>query len=128
MSEKLPPKQEAAVLALLTESSYERAAEKVGVNPRTLYRWMHTPRFFAAWQESRRHNLRRATSRIQYAAQHAVSCLITVMADKTAPHAARIAAAKTLLDTAYRSNEQEDLAERIANLEAAARAAEGAQQ
>lgn len=126
MSEKLslPAKQEAAILALQVEPSYERVAEKVGITPRTLNRWMNTPAFFAAWQESRRQNLRRATSRIQYAAQHAVSCLITVMADKEAPHSARIAAAKTLLETAYRSSEQEDMAERIAALELAAKAGE----
>src|SRR5690349_7430661 len=99
MSQKLSGKKEKAIFALLSELTYEAAAKKAGVDPRTLYRWLHDPQFYAAWQEARRQNLRRATARLQTAAHFAVNCLLKVMADDTAPPAARVTAARAILDT-----------------------------
>lgn len=119
MSQKLSGKQEKAILALLSELTYEAAAKKSGVDPRTLYRWLREPQFYAAWCEARRTNLRRATARLQTAAHFAVNCLLRVMADEMAPHAAKVAAARAVLDSAYRATESDDFSSRLEALEAA---------
>jgi len=48
LREKLGPKKEAAILALLTARSIEDAARTAEVPPRTLYRWLQEPEFDAA--------------------------------------------------------------------------------
>ena len=57
-------------------------------------------------------------ARIQRAADDAVTTLHDVARDDQAPPSSRISAAKTILDIAYRSLEQEDLALRMDALEA----------
>lgn len=52
--EKLSRKQEAAVAALLTESTLCRAAERARVGEVTLWRWLKEPGFKAAYREARR--------------------------------------------------------------------------
>ena len=52
--EKLGPKKEAAILALLSSQSMEDAARVAGVIPRTLYRWLGEPAFNAAYCNARR--------------------------------------------------------------------------
>src|SRR5690606_8839812 len=46
--QKLTSKQEAVIAALLTEPSYLAAADKAGVSPSTVYRWMRLPAFRSA--------------------------------------------------------------------------------
>jgi len=51
---KLTPKQEQAMLALLTNQGVDNAARAVGIAPRTLYRWMNEPLFDKAYRKARR--------------------------------------------------------------------------
>ena len=51
---QLRPKQEQAILALLTNPSVEHAARAVKITPRTLYRWLNEPAFEKAYRQARR--------------------------------------------------------------------------
>jgi hypothetical protein len=56
-------------------------------------------------------------SGLQQAAGKAVTVLVAIAEDGAAPAPARVSAAKTILDQAFRGMEVLDLAERIAQLE-----------
>jgi hypothetical protein len=120
MAGKLTGRQEQALWALLREPGVEAAARAAGVGARSLYRWLNDPMFASAYQAARRDALSLATGRLQTAAQDAVTALTEVMKDPCAPPAARVAAARTVLDVAFRASELEDIEKRLANLEAAA--------
>jgi hypothetical protein len=62
--------------------------------------------------------LAHATARLQIACSKAVVTLEAVMDDRTAIASARVAAAKAVLEIAHRLTEQEDVIERLTQLEA----------
>ncbi len=115
---QLLPKQQKALAALLTEPTILAAADKVGVNERTLHRWLEEPAFDTAYRTARREAVRQAIARLQQVSSAAVSVLETVMNDGDEKGATRVAAAKTVLETAIRAVELEDLAARLSELEA----------
>ncbi|HWH56484.1 MAG TPA: hypothetical protein VN682_02575, partial [Terriglobales bacterium] len=61
----------------------------------------------------------KSVSRLQHASGAAVSTLLTVMADRTAPHASRVRAADSVLDRGMKAIELEDLEARLQRLERA---------
>ena len=69
LREKLGPKKEAAILALLTARSIGDAARTSDVPPRTLYRRLQEPEFDAAYRKARRAAFAQATARVQQAAE-----------------------------------------------------------
>ena len=113
----LTPKQQKALAALLSEPTILAAADKVGVNERTLHRSLEEPAFETAYRTARREAVRQAVARLQQVSTHAVTVLVTVMASKETPPATRVAAAKTVLEMAVRAVELEDLAARLDALE-----------
>lgn len=114
---KLTAKQEAAILALLTARSIEEAARTTNVPPRTLHRWLQEPRFQAAYRKARRAASAQSTARLQQATSAAVSTLLKIMVDTTAPAATRVRAADSVLGHARQAGQIEDVEERIAALE-----------
>lgn len=122
MAGKLTAKQHRALEALLSEPKIVDAADKAGVGERTLRRWLQAPFFSQAYRQARRDAVSVATGRLQQVAADAVSTLHAVMKEETAPHSARVTAAKTALDLAVRAIENDDMLARIEALESAARA------
>jgi len=61
LREKLGPKKEAAILALLTARSIEDAARNAQIPARTLYRWLQEPEFDAVYRKARRAAFAQAT-------------------------------------------------------------------
>lgn len=118
-TERLTPRQERALLALLAKPSITAAAKGAKIGERTLRRWLTQPAFAKSYRAARRESVERATARLQHAATDAVRTLVDVMNDNAATHAARVAAARTVLEETRRSAELDDLAERVATLEAA---------
>ena len=55
--DKIGPKKEAAILALLTARGIEDAAKTANVPARTLYRWLKEPAFDAAYRRGREKSL-----------------------------------------------------------------------
>ena len=113
----LTAKQERALLALMGERTLDDAAKSARVGQRTLRRWLQQPTFRAAFLELRREVLGAATARLQAVACDAVDALHSVVLDRQAPPAARVSAARTVLDQANRAVEIEDLSVRVAQLE-----------
>jgi hypothetical protein len=116
----LTPRQERVLRGLLSEPSVDAAARAACVPTRTVYRWLRQPLFQGAYQVARRDALRLATGRLQTATGDAVTTLMIVMRDSAAPHAARVNAARVVLDVALKATELEDIERRLADLEQAA--------
>jgi len=119
---KFRGKKEAAVAALLTQRNLEDAARAVDVSPKTLLRWMKEPEFDAAYREARRAAFGQSIARLQQASGAAVTTLLKVMLDQSAPASSRVRAADSVLDHTAKAIEIEDIEVRVSELE---RAAEG---
>ena len=116
---KLTPKQEQAVLALLTNQGVDNAARAVGIAPRTLYRWMNEPLFDRAYRKARRASFGQGTARLQQASGAAVSSILKIMLDPQAPASTKLRAAELVLTFGAKAIEIEDLEARVAELERA---------
>lgn len=117
----LTTKQMKAVEALLQAETIRHAAEMAGISERTLYRWLKDPRwehFQAEYGDARRQATRHAVGRLQAASSDAVTILRRIMFDESQQGAARVAAARSILEFAFKGSELQDLSERIAALEA----------
>ena len=120
--ERLTKKQDQAIAALLLHPTMGAAAGAIGVNVTTLTRWMRVPTFHDSYMQARRDSVSQAIASVQAATGEAVETLRAVMRDTDAPAGSRVAAARTVLDTAIRGMELEDISERLAQLEAAVNA------
>jgi hypothetical protein len=116
--EKLSRKQDQAITALVTCASITEAAAQSGLAEVTLRRWLKQDDFQTAYREARRAVVQHAIVAVQRATGEAVETLRGVMHDAEAPASARVSAAKSILDTAVKAVELEDLEARIAALEA----------
>ena len=119
---KLGRKMEAAIAALLTQRNQEEAAREAGVSKRTLHRWLKMPAFHTAYLEARRAAMFQANARLQQAASAAVSTLLKIMIDPSAPASARVRAADRVLERGRQGLETEDLEIRLTALEQASEA------
>lgn len=114
----LTAKQEKALTALLQSPDVPSAALAAGVTAQTLFRWLRENDCFkTAYREARREVVAQAVSQISANASKAARTLCDVCDDGDAPAGARVSAAKTLLDLAFRGVELDDLAARVELLE-----------
>lgn len=110
-------KMDRLIVALLENSTLEKAAASLEISTATLWRWTQDEEFQEAFLKARRQAFSKSVSRLQHASGAAVSTLLTVMADRTAPHASRVRAADSVLDRSLKAIEIEDLEFRIQQLE-----------
>ena len=122
---KLKPKQEAAILALLTARTVEEAASTAGVPPRTLHRWMREPVFDAGLREAKRAAFGQGIARLHQMCSAAVTTLGRVMVDAKTPPATKVRAADSILNHTARAIEIEDVEARVSALEASVAAERG---
>ena len=116
----LRPEQEQGIAALLREPTVQKAAEAIGVDESTVYRWLREPAFTQMYRDARREAFRHAISLTQKYAPHAVQTLMKVASDPAASHSAKVAAATALLKFSRESIELDDVVERVEALEQAA--------
>jgi hypothetical protein len=121
---KFGRKKEEAVAALLVQRNLEDAARAVGISAKTLLRWMKEPEFDAAYREARRAAFGQSVARLQQATGAAVSTLLKIMVDSTAPASTRVRAADSVLDHSAKAIEIEDIEARVAALEKETQVAE----
>lgn len=114
---KLSSKREAAILALLETGSVEQAAEQVGIGAATLTRWLQQEEFQIQYHAARHHVFQMGLARLASLTGKAIETLHTIMADPLAKGAARVMAARTVLDVAVRTIQAEDVEARLAALE-----------
>jgi hypothetical protein len=120
---KFDRKKEAAIAALLTQRNLEEAAKAVGIDAKTLQRWMKIPEFDAAYREAKRAAFGQTIARLHQVSSAAAATLGKVMVDPGTPASARVRAAESILNHTIRAIEIDDLEARIAGLERAAEAA-----
>ncbi len=113
----LTTQQHAALVALLEHPTVKEAAQASGLHKATVYRWLGQPAFRSAYREARREAVARATARLQHLTGEAAEVLREVMNDPAQQGAARVGAARLVLDYAARMTEAEDLASRVEALE-----------
>ncbi|WP_333767733.1 helix-turn-helix domain-containing protein [Streptomyces sp. IBSBF 2435] len=110
--------QKPRAAALLARGlSTDKVGAEVGVSGRTVRRWREDPAFAADVREARREILGEITDAIAAASRDAVDTLREALVDKSP--AIRVRAATALLGALPAVREHVDLAERIAEIEAA---------
>jgi Helix-turn-helix domain len=112
----LKPKQEEAILALLSNRTVEDAARAVTITPRTLYRWLKDSGFDAAYRQARRAAFGQCVARLQQASSAAVSVMLKILADPGAPASARLRASDMVVSYSAKGIEIEDVEARVAAL------------
>ena len=116
---KFSHKKEEAIQALLTQRSMEEAARVAGITRQTLARWLKIPEFQQAYLEARRQLVSQSNARLQQYSSAAVTVLAKLMTDQATPAAARVRAARHIIDGAKQAVEFEDIEVRLAALERA---------
>jgi hypothetical protein len=116
-AEKLQPRQERAILALLECGEIKAAAEKAKVGEATLHRWLQEPAFQSQYNIHRRQVVEAAITELQSASSVAVRTLKSICEDGAAPASSRVAAAKAILEQGVNAVEQSEIKERIKALE-----------
>ena len=113
----LKPEHQAALDALLSEPTIARAAQRVGVSERTLYRWLERGPVAEDYAKAQRQQVRQGGALLHRYAAHASQVLVSLMADQTVPPAQRIRAAEIVLQAGRQSLELDDLLQRVQALE-----------
>src|SRR3954452_18323257 len=90
---KFGRKKEEPIAALLTQRNIEEAARVAGIGTQTLHRWLKISEFQAAYLEARRAAVSQSNARLQQASSAAVSTLVKIMVDPSAPASSRVRAA-----------------------------------
>lgn len=119
MISDLTAKQARLVAALMTSRTVGEAAARAGVSERTARRWCRLPAVRRALSEAQDETLKQATRRAVAAVTEAVGILQVIMSDPNASAAARVSAARCILDAAARLTETAELADRVSALEIA---------
>lgn len=114
-TDTLSPKQQRAIAALLTSKTDAEAAQAVGVDARTLYRWMRQPAFVAALREAGKRAVEIAGRRLQGLTGKAAETLDALMDCVDLPTRGRVAAG--IIDRAFRFTELQDVQHRLDELE-----------
>ena len=91
-SHNLTPKQERAIIALLSNRSVEEAAKACNTPVRTMFRWLKEREFNTAYRQAKRSAFGQAIARLHYFTSAAVTTLGKVMLDPATPPATRVRA------------------------------------
>jgi AcrR family transcriptional regulator len=110
--------QQRAITALMTQPTIEKAARAAGVSKATMFRWLAEDEFSGALREASGRLLEGAVATLQAGSGEAVEALRGILADKMASDAAKVSAARTILEMALRVRELFEHEQRIAELEA----------
>jgi hypothetical protein len=112
---ELTARQQRVIAALLASRSITEAANVVGVNERTVRRWLEQPPFRDALHEAQRAVLRNALGRLQAMTMRAADTLESLLSAQSEP--VRVAAAKEILLRAVDATAIVELEERVERLE-----------
>ena len=108
--------RERAVTNLLQFPTLQQAAEATGIGLRTIQLWLKDDAFQELYRKGKADLLEQATTRLRGAAGKAVIVLDKIANDTKINAAARVTAARTILELGLRAHEIEDLWEEIQKL------------
>ena len=113
--------RERAIVALLSERTIERAAQRSGVGERTLRRWLvEDDAFKAEYEGARRATFNAAMSRIHALTARAVDTLHDPLGDKKHP-SVRLGAARTVAEIGMHQHDAETIIRKLGEIETAQR-------
>ena len=113
----MTPKQQKALLALLTHPTKEQAASAAGITPKTLRSYLADPAFQTEYRKAFS-SLVEATRQAQQAIAPALSTLREVVEDGDESPQFRISAARSILEYSLKLTEQNDIIATLQELEA----------
>jgi len=120
MSDKLSRKQLKAITALLEYPTIEAVSEVIGVNPRTVFRWLDDPKFRSALSCAEGAALDLATRRLLQLGDKAIAGLVSVLDDPAQEGASnKRLAAQAILDQLLKLRELRNIENRLTELEKA---------
>jgi hypothetical protein len=105
------------VLALMSTGTLDEAAAAVGISTATAYRWYRMDIVKAELKRLQDEVTGHSLAQLKLGISEAVTVLRNVMTDSETPPSARVSAAKTMLDGAFRAVETTDVLERLEALE-----------
>ena len=108
---------EKVLAALLSSDTQVEAAEKCGLSDRQLRNYLADQNFSAEYQRRKTALVTDATRQLQSSYQTAIRALRDIVEDEASGAAARISAARALLDTGLRFTEISDIMTRLEALE-----------
>ncbi len=106
---ELSPRQMLAMGALLAGGTLAHAASSSGVSQRTVARWLDQPAFVQKLQAATDQLIDDVVARVRFRALRAADTLTSLHQDPNVRPCDRIAAARTLLDFAFRTREVPDV-------------------
>lgn len=118
MTDKLTPRQQKFMIALLNSRTVEEAAEKAGIGRTTGHSYLKSVTFKRAYREARNNVMQQATALLQSASTEAVQVLREIMLDESISPYTRQQSARTILEFGYKAHENEHILEVIEELEA----------
>jgi len=115
--ERLPKKQQSAIVALISHRTIEEASQSAGIGRTIIFKWLQNEDFQAAYRQARADVVRHAIAQAQNACSEAVTVLREIMNSTESPASTRVSAAKAILETSLKAVELEDIISRIEKLE-----------
>ena len=115
----MTPKQQKALLALLTNPTKEKAAAAAGITSKTQRGYLADPEFQAEYRKAFAGMVEDATRQAQQAIAPALSTLREVVEDSGEGSQFRISAARSILEYSLKLTEQNDILAKLQELEKA---------
>lgn len=115
----MTPKQQKALVALLTQPTKEKAATAAGITSKTLRSYLDDPEFRAEYRKAFSELVEDATRKVQKTLDPAVAVLREVMENDSENGQVRVSAARSVLEYGLKMTEQTDILNRLQELEAA---------
>lgn len=112
----LTPAQDKALLSLLQAGSISEASKQAKIGEATIYRYLKEKQFVEAYRQARRESLEVAIRKLEKLTSEAIETLREVMQDTENTASQRLYASKTILDFAFKIQDQ-DLLQRVERLE-----------
>lgn len=115
----MTPKQQKALVALLTQPTKEKAATAAGITSKTLRSYLDNPEFRAEYRKAFSELVEDAARKVQQTLDPAVAVLREVMENDSENGQVRVSAARSVLEYGLKMTEQTDILNRLQELEAA---------
>ena len=117
----MTPKQQKALLALLTNPTKEKAAAAAGITPKTLRSYLADPDFQEEYKKAFSGMVEDAVRQSQQSLEPALATLREIVEDSALDAQPRISAARSILEYSLKLTEQNDILGKLEALEVTVR-------
>jgi transposase-like protein len=113
----LSSKKYKAVTLLVSGKSQRDTAKELGINEKTLYRWLEETDFYLALREKQERVIREAERLLGSAISTAVKKLVSIIEDPETSPSVQVSSCRILLDSALKYRQNLEIEDRISRLE-----------